>query len=178
VLLLLPLLLRHARLPAVGAGLRTALLSGLLAVPALALAALWPPPHTSYHGNALLPDIFGKPKDALEARDHAVMDLARQVALQDGARVVCGPEELLAFAEPKLLTLPYGGGAFADTPLGALVDAGRCDHVITPAASGWPEALPSGARWLDGRLEVVAQVTLKENGEAVAAATVSRVVRR
>jgi hypothetical protein len=178
VLLLLPLLLRHARLPAVGAGLRTALLSGLLAVPALALVALWPPPHTSYHGNALLPDIFGKPKDRLESRDHAVMDLARQVALRDGARVVCGPEDLLAFGQPKLLKLPYGGTNFADAPLTALVDAGRCDHVITPAASGWPEALAPGARWLDGRLEVVEQVTLMEDGEPVAAATVSRVVRR
>jgi 4-amino-4-deoxy-L-arabinose transferase-like glycosyltransferase len=179
LLLLLPLWLRHARRGPAGPGLRLALVSGVIALPLLGLAALLQPPHTSYHANALLPDIFGsKLKDLLEAREHALADRARQVALRDGARVVCGPLELLAFEEPALITLPYGGSGYADEPLAALVDAGRCDHVITPVGAGWPEAMAPGTRWLGDRLEVVELVLLQEDGRDVAGATVSRVLPR
>jgi hypothetical protein len=178
VLLLLPLLLRHTSPRAVGAGLRTTLVTGLLAVPVLALAALLPAPHTSYNGCALLPDIFGQPQDLLEAREARVLDRARAVALRDGARVACGPETLLAFSEPALVKLPYAGGNFADVPLAALVDAGRCDHVITLTEPPWPIQIASGQAWLDGRLLVLDTVTIEEGGETVAAAIVSRAALR
>ena len=176
VLLLLPLLLRHTSPRAVGAGLRTTLVTGLLAVPVLALAALLPAPHTSYNGCALLPDIFGQPQDLIEAREARVLDRARIVALQDGARVTCGPETLLAFPAPGLVKLPYAGGNFADAPLAALLEAGRCDHVITLTEPPWPILIDPGKTWLDGRLLVLETVILEEDGEAVAAAVVSRAV--
>jgi hypothetical protein len=178
VLLLLPLLLRHVRVRAVGVGLHVALVTGALVQPLLGLAALLPPPHTSYHGSGLLPDIFGQPKDRLEDIELRTLDLARREALRDGAQVVCGPEGLLAFGEPGLVTLPYSGRDWPDGPLAALVDAGRCDHVITLAGSpGYPVGLSVGEAWLDGRLEVVSTVTLEEDGQLVGAATVSRVRR-
>lgn len=178
VLLLLPLLLRHVPVRAVGVGMHVALVTGALVQPLLGLAALLPPPHTSYHGSHLLPDIFGQPKDLLEERELRTLDLARRAALDDGARVACGPEGLLAWSEPGLVTLPFPGREWPDGPLAALVDAGRCDHVITLADSpGYPVGLPLGAEWLDGRLLVVAAVTLEEDGQLVGAATVSRVRR-
>jgi len=178
VLLLLPLLLRHVEGRFVGAGLRFALVSGLLVLPLLSLAALLPPPHASYNGCALLPDIFGQPQDVLEDRETRVVDLARRAALADGALRVCGPLALLAFDEPLLVTLPWGGGGSADEPLAALVDAGRCDHVITLPGEGWPDMLLPGQTWLDGRLAVVEQVTLEEDGEVVATAMLSAVRQR
>jgi hypothetical protein len=145
-------------------------------VPVLALAALLPRPHTSYNGCALLPDIFGQPQDLLEQRESRVLDLARAVALRDGARVACGPETLLAFPAPGLVKLPYAGGNFADAPLAALLEAGRCDHVITLTEPPWPILIDPGKTWLDGRLLVLETVILEEDGEAVAAAVVSRAV--
>jgi hypothetical protein len=175
VLLLVPLLLRHVRPRVVGEGLRILLVTGLLALPLLTLAALGPSPHGSYNGCALLPDIFGQPQDLLETREMQVLERARAEALQDGARVVAGPETLLAWGEPALVKLPYGGAGFADVPLAALIDAGRCDHVITLTEPPWPLELAVGSTWLDGRLEVVANVSVEEAGGVVAAALVSRV---
>ncbi len=178
VLLLVPLLLRHVSPRVVGAGLRTTLVSGLLAVPLLTLAALLPAPHTSYNGCALLPDIFGQPKDLLDGRETAVLDLARGAALRGGAGVACGPETLLAWPAPAVVKLPYGGAGFADAPLAALIDAQRCDHVITLTEPPWPIELAEGQTWLDGRLEVVAVCRLREGDQDVAAALVSRVRAR
>ena len=178
VLLLLPLLLRHVRARAVGFGLHAALVTGALVQPLLGLAALLPPPHASYHGSGLLPDIHGQPKDLLEDRELRTLDLARRAALRDGAQVVCGPEGLLAWEQPGLVTLPFPGREWPDRPLAALVDKGSCDHVITlPERAGYPVGLPQGATWLDGRLEVVASVELEEDGQIVGSATVSRVRR-
>jgi hypothetical protein len=177
VLLALPLLLRHVRVRGVGVGLHVGLVTGALPLPLLGALALLPAPHTSYHGTALLPDIFGQPNDLLESREMGALELARQTALDAGARVVCGPDQLLAFDTPRLVTLPFGGAGFADVPLAALVDAGRCDHVITPCEAPWPLEIPVGSTWLDGRLEVLAWARLEQDGEVVSSALVSRVRR-
>lgn len=177
VLLALPLLLRHVRVRGVGPGLHVGLVTGLLPLPLLGAAALLPPPHTSYHGTALLPDIFGQPKDLLESRAVAALERAREVALDAGARVVLGPEDLLAWDEPRLVKLPFAGEGFADGPLAALVDAGRCDHVLTPAEPPWPLEIPEGSTWLEGRLEALRWVRLEQDGQVLAAVLVSRVRR-
>ena len=155
VLLLAPLLLRHRRWG--GAGLRLAICSGLLVLPAITLVALLPAPHTAYHSSPLTPDYYGQLKDREESRDALTLRLARERALAAGSTLMIAPVESLAWASPGLVSVPLGGSSAAgDEALAALLAARPVDHVFVFAAEGWPEALRPGERWLGGRLEVVA----------------------
>ena len=179
VLLVLPLLARHLRLPGVGDGTRLVLASGLVFMPLLCAAALWQPPHTTYHSSVVTPDIFGQDKDLEEERLMETLELARARALAEGSRVLVGPVELLAFPSPALVTLPAGSLGERDEALAALigqveVEGRRPDHVILPSLAGWPEGMQPGDRWLEGRLEVVESWSPADGG-ALRGATLCRV---
>lgn len=156
VLLALPLLLRHRPLMG-GAGLRLAVCSGALVLPVIALVAILPAPHTTYHSSPLTPDYYGQLKDREEARSALTARLARERALAEGSRVMIAPVEMLAWDTPALVREPLGGGlSSGDEALEALLALRPVDHVFVFAGEGWPEALRPGERWLNDRLEVVA----------------------
>ena len=155
VLLALPLLLRHREWG--GAGLRMAVCSGALVLPVIAVVAILPAPHTTYHSSPLTPDYYGQLKDREEARAALTARLARERALADGSQLMVAPVEWLAWDTPALVSEPLGGGSSAgDEALTALLAARPVDHVFVFAGEGWPEALQPGERWLGDRLEVVA----------------------
>lgn len=173
--LLAPLVFRHVAQG--GAGLRRALVSGALVAPIVTATALSAWPHTAYHSTPLSPDAFGQQREISIEREARTLARARAAALESGARVLCGPVELLEWSTPALVTLPVGAGLpHGDEALAALADAGRIDHVFVFAGTGWPEALAPGERWLGGRLEVVAAFGPDARDPHLVPGTLSRVV--
>ncbi len=185
VFLVLPLLLRHTQLA--GRGLRVALCSGVLAMPALAVLSLWPWPHTAYHSAVLVPDVYGQQKEQVDARAAATAAAARPAlveavrTMREGGQsdaALAGPLELLAFGELPLVSLPFGAGStIGDEALAALIDAGRVRAVFTFSRQGWPEGLQVGETWLSGRLLVTGTWAPKDDPPGMTGAMLSVVAR-
>jgi len=151
------------------------------------------PPGTAYHSTVFAHDAFGHHVERERAATWNALGAARALLHEHGAQTVLGPVELLAWSEPALIELPRGTGpAILKPALTSLLERGVGDHLVLSLAEAQSIAaseLSPGARWFDGRLEVLAVVSgngehlagsaaLAESVDAANAQCVSRILPR